>query len=64
MGGGLMLRGGWSNVLVLVWPGGNRSDDSNDSICDELRRVFGQQSECHMKNSGRFLMKNYGEKIF
>ena len=44
-----MLRGGWSKVLVLLWPGENRTGDSNDSIREELRRALGQQFECHMK---------------
>ena len=54
-----MLRCGWINALVLLWPGEKRADVSNDSVCDEMRCAFGQQSECHMKNYDRFLMKKF-----
>ena len=49
-----VLRDVWSNVLVLLWPGENRTDDSSNSVCEELRRAFDQHSECHVKSLVEF----------
>jgi hypothetical protein len=54
-----VLRDVWSNVLVLLWAGENRTDFSNDSICEELRRAFDQHSECHLK-----ILIGFNEKLW
>jgi hypothetical protein len=47
----IILRGRWCHIIVLNVhaPTEDKTDDVNDSFCEELERVFGNIPKYHMK---------------
>ena len=63
----IVLRGRWCNIIVLNMhaPNEEKSDESKDSVYQELEQVFDHFPKYHMKNLlGYFKAKAEREKIF
>jgi hypothetical protein len=47
----MALRGGWCNIVLLIVqaPSEEKSDDSKDSLYEELEQVFNHFPKYHMK---------------
>ena len=47
----MALRGGWCNIILLNvhTPSEEKSDDSKDSLYEELEQVFNHFPKYHMK---------------
>ena len=63
----IVLRGRWCNIFVLNVhaPSEKKSDDSTDSVCEELEQVLNHFPKYHMKNLlGDFNVKLGREGIF
>ena len=62
----IVLRGRCYNIIVLNVhaPSEEKSDDSKDSVYEELEQVFDHFPKYHMKILLGDLMQNWGERIF
>ena len=46
----IILRHCWCVIFLKAYgPAGDKSDDSNDTFCEELQQVFDQFPKYHMK---------------
>jgi len=62
----IILRGHWCNIIVLNAdaPSEEKSDDSNDSFCEELEQVFNHLPKYHMEILLGDFNAKWGERIF
>ena len=62
----IVPRGRWCNVIVLNvhTPSEDKSDDSKDSLYEELEQGFDHFPRYHMKILLGILMRKWGERIF